>query len=329
VVEANVHYPTDINLLFDAMRKSIQQTADYAQRENIMGWRQYQLNVRQVKRAYRQCQQQKRSTSKNKEKIKVREALLIKSHHNYIKLSQKFLNKCQVTLAIDLKDKSFGSIVLSLEIEGFMKHAVRQIEQIERRVIKGEKIPHNEKVFSLFQPHTEWISKGKVGVPVELGLRVCVVESNSGYILNHRVMEKEVDNQIAVELIKETQLKFQDFNGCSFDKGFHSPENQIELNEILDQVILPKKGRCNQKEKERESSEEFRYQKRKHSAVESGINALEVHGLDKCLDHGLNGFKRYVGLAIVARNIQKLGSELIKITRQKKKRKAVKLKLAA
>ena len=88
--------------------------------------------------------------------------------------------------------------------------------------------------------------------------------------------------------------------------------------------------RCgNKEEKERECSETFRKQKRKHSAVESGINALEVHGLDKCLDHGINGFKRYVGLAIVARNIQKLDSELIKITRQKKKRKLNRLKLAA
>ena len=45
------------------------------------------------------------------------------------------------------------------------------IDQIDRRVLRGERILHDEKVFSLFQPHTEWISKGKAGVPVELGLR--------------------------------------------------------------------------------------------------------------------------------------------------------------
>jgi len=329
VVETNVHYPTDINLLFDAVRKTIQLTADYAQRENITGWRQYQLHIRQVKRAYRQCQQQKRSTSKNEEKIKARADLLIKSHQNYIELSQTLIRKCQSTLAAKINNNSLASTTLALEIKGFMIHAKRQIEQVERRVIKDEKIPHNEKVFSLFQPHTEWINKGKAGVPVELGLRVCIVESKSGYILNHQVMEKEVDSQIAIELIKETQSKFQDFSGCSFDKGFHSPDNQTELDKLLEQLILPKKGRCNKEEKERECSETFRKQKRKHSAVESGINALEVHGLDKCLDHGINGFKRYVGLAIVARNIQKLGSELIKITRQKKKRKLNRLKLAA
>ena len=51
---------------------------------------------------------------------------------------------------------------------GYRAHAERQIDPIRRRVLAGEKIPHNEKVFSIFEPHTEWISKGKAGVPVEL-----------------------------------------------------------------------------------------------------------------------------------------------------------------
>jgi len=65
-------------------------------------------------------------------------------------------------------------------------------------------------------------------------------------------MEKKVDNQIAVELIKDTQAKFKSMSGCSFDKGFHSPANQVELSELLDHLVLPKKGRRNKKETERE-----------------------------------------------------------------------------
>ncbi|VAX35995.1 hypothetical protein MNBD_UNCLBAC01-1324, partial [hydrothermal vent metagenome] len=60
-----------------------------------------------------------------------------------------------------------------------------QINLIKRRIFNNEKIPHKDKIFSIFQPHTEWINKGKAGVPVELGLRVCIVEDASGYILNH------------------------------------------------------------------------------------------------------------------------------------------------
>ncbi|CAB1070576.1 hypothetical protein D1AOALGA4SA_960, partial [Olavius algarvensis Delta 1 endosymbiont] len=103
----------------------------------------------------------------------------------------------------------------------------------------------------------------------------------------------------------------------------YSPENKNQLANILDFVVLPKKGRLSAKEKEIEHSEEFIESRRKHSAVESSINALENHGLDRCLDHGLHGFKRYVALAVLARNIQILGHLIQqKELKQQKRRKA-------
>jgi hypothetical protein len=321
VVETNVHYPTDINLLFDAIRKVIALTSDYAQMTDQDGWRQSKFNIRQVKRAYRAAQQIKRSSSKDETKKRKQQNTIAQTHQDYIDLCRQFIVKSHATLANEVFDNQLSVTTKALEIKGFIDHAERQTDQIERRVICGEKIPHEEKVFSIFQPHTEWISKGKAGVPVELGLKVCILESTQGYILHHRVMQKETDNQIAIDITNETQTRYPSFNGCSYDKGFHSPENQIELAKKLDHLVLPKKGRCNKKEKERESSEAFRTSKRKHSAVESGINALEIHGLDKCPDHGITGFKRYIAFAIVARNIQKLGSELINKTRQQEKRR--------
>jgi len=163
------------------------------------------------------------------------------------------------------------------------------------------------KISSIFLITVEWISKGKAGVPVELGLRVCVVEDSYRFILHHQVMEKTTDDQIAVSIVKDSQSRFPALNTISMDKGFHSPNNQIQLKERLDLVILPKKGRLSEADKVRESDVEFVQLRRQHSAVESAINALEIHGLDKCPDQGIDGFKRYVALAIVARNIQRLG----------------------
>ncbi|MFC1681713.1 transposase, partial [Pseudomonadota bacterium] len=176
---------------------------------------------------------------------------------------------------------------------------------------------------------TEWISKGKAGVPVELGLKVCIVEDTQGYLLHHQVMERQTDDQVAIDLITQAQDRYPEMRVCSFDKGFHSPRNQGELAKKLDRVVLPKKGRCNKEERDRQDSEAFKASRRKHSAVESGINALEVHGLDRCLDHGIDGFKRYVALAIVARNIQKLGADLQKKVQQQETRKRDRDKLAA
>jgi len=329
VVETDVHYPTDINLLLDAVRRVITLTADYAWTTGLGGWRQSAYNRRQVKQAHRKTQKMKRSTSKVAAKKDQRERQIIQAHRDYLDLVWQFVRKSEATLANRVIDADFLVATTAMEIQSFINHAKRQMEQIERRVIQGEKIPHNEKVFSIFQPHTEWISKGKAGVPVELGLKVCVVEDTQGYLLHHRVMQQQTDDQIAIDLITETQARYPNLMVCSFDKGFHSPENQVELAKKLDRVVLPKKGRCNQQEQERQSSEEFRASRRQHSAVESGINALEVHGLDRCLDHGIIGFKRYVALAVVARNIQKLGAELQKKIQQQEQRKRDRDKRAA
>ena len=164
---------------------------------------------------------------------------------------------------------------------------------------------------------------------MELGLRVGVLEDTMGFVLHHQVMEKQTDEKVAVDMVKAAQARFPILGQCSFDKGFHSPQNQVELAKKLDCVVLPKKGRCNKEERERQGSEAFKTSRRKHSAVESGINALEVHGLDRCLDHGIDGFKRYVALAIVARNIQKLGAALQKKVQQQERRKRDRDKLVA
>lgn len=124
-----------------------------------------------------------------------------------------------------------------------MQHAIRQIDQTRRRVIHGEVIPHDEKVFSIFEPHTEWISKGKAGVPVELGVKVCILEDQHQFILHHQVMQKQTDDQVAVSMVGEAKKRLTNLNACSFDKGFHSPGNHAALKAQLEQVVLPRKDK--------------------------------------------------------------------------------------
>ena len=306
VVETDVHFPTDINLLWDALRKTIQISAQFCTVYDLTEWRQSRHLLRTIKKNYRFIQKLKHSTSKDEVKRQAKQDEIKEAHRVYIEQAQGFVQRVRATSRLLKNDHGVTSNQLT-ELQGYLIHAERQINQIRRRVLEGETIPHEEKVFSLFQPHTEWISKGKAGVPVELGLRVCVVEDSYRFILHHQVMEKTTDDQIAVSIVKQSQSRFPALKTISMDKGFHSPNNQIQLKERLDLVILPKKGRLSEADKIRESDVEFIQLRRQHSAVESAINALEVHGLDKCPDQGINGFKRYVALAIVARNIQRLG----------------------
>ena len=252
----------------------------------ITEWRQHDHLLKNVKILFNKVRRLKHSTSKDEKKKVLKAQLIIQAHEDYIQLVEQYLDRARITLAV-INDMGTSNVALCLLIERFMAHAERQIDQIRRRVIKGEKIPQHEKVLSLFEEHTEWISKGKAGVPQELGLKVCILEDQYGFILHHHVMEHQTDDRVAIPTVEASKKKFPGLNSCSFDKGFHSPGNQHSLREILDHVVLPRKGKCSPKEKEIEQSEKFVSARLQHSAVESAINALENHGLDRCSDHGL------------------------------------------
>jgi hypothetical protein len=309
VVKTHVHFPTDSNLLWDAIRKAIQTCATLCDALDLTEWRQSAYHLRCFKKSYRLIQKLKHSTSQDEAKRQAKQAQIEAAYQTYIDQAEVHVQRTQATRQRMNQAHGLPTPMLA-DLDAYLAHAERQIDQIRRRVLHGETIPHSEKVFSIFQPHTEWISKGKAGVPVELGLRVAVVEDQHRFILHHQVMEKTTDEQITVPLVEQTQVRFPAVKAMSFDKGFHSPSNQIELKQRLEQVILPKKGRLSEADKARESDPEFVRLRRQHSAVESAINALGVHGLDKCPDHGIDGFKRYVALAVVARNVQRLGAVL-------------------
>jgi len=307
VAKTDVHYPTDINLLFDAIVKVIHLITLLCFSSGIPGWRQSQHNIQKIKKLFRKAQNLKRSTSQDEKKKAERQKIIIAAHQAYLDVVEPFLERVKETIKM-LREGHLSKEEKLQEVEKYIKHAQRQMNQIRTRVIEGKDIPHNEKVFSIFEEHTEWICKGKAGVSQELGLRVCILEDEHGFILHYQVMEKQTDDKVTVAMVKEAKEKFPGLSMCSFDKGFYTPMNKEELRKLLDKVILPKKGKLSSSDKEVEYSEEFIQARRKHSAVESAINALENHGLDRCPDHGTTGFKRYVALAVLARNIQILGN---------------------
>ena len=307
VLETDVHYPTDINLLLDAFRKIVFLIGALCDDLGITEWRQYRYIFRKIKKQFNYVRRLRHSKN---QKAKTQNAqLIIDAHLAYVDMIELYVQRAQKSIAI-LNEMGTGSVARIMTIENYVAHAQRQIDQIRRRVIDGETIPHSEKVFSIFEEHTEWISKGKAGVPQELGLGVCILEDQYGFILHHQVMEKQKDVDIAVTMVAEAKRKFPALSCCSFDKGFYSQSNKQEVQGLLDDAVLPKKGKLSQSDRQIEFSKEFIEARHKHAAVESAINALENHGLDRCRDNGIIGFKRYVALAVLARNIQILGAKI-------------------
>jgi len=323
VVKTDIHFPSDISLLYDSMRKSIKLTADICREYKIPGWRQSNYHIKSLNSELRKVQKAKYSgKASTEENIK-------KAHMKYILKAQELLTKLTETLTIIMKVSPTNLLLafLLMEAEKYMSYAEQQIELIERRLFRGEVIPHSDKLFSIFEPYTRWISKGKMGVPVEFGLPVSIMKDQHGYILDYEVMEKTNDVDITVPLAARAKGKFPAIKSCSYDKGYWSPANRQAMEELVEMPVMPKKGYLNKIEKEKESAEGFVKLRRKHSSVESSINGLDHCGLDKCYDHGLAGFKRCVGLSILARNIHILGKHIQE--KEEKRRMRKKYKKAA
>ncbi len=97
----------------------------------------------------------------------------------------------------------------------------------------------------------------------------------------------------------------------SFDKGFTRTADRELLSLYVPTVVMPKRGKKNATETERENEKRFVALRHQHSAVESEINSLEHHGLNRCLDVGWKGYLRYVGWGVMSYNLYVIGRELL------------------
>ena len=295
-VETDVHHPTDLNLLWDSMRCTVRHAGRLAGIMSIGGWRQHGNVTGNIRTAFHRVRTSKRA-KRSPGRVE-----------DYLAQCEKYLARARETLGQAEGRAVPPRAVAEMEkVKHFMRHAERQIDQIRRRVLQGESIPHGEKVFSIFEEHTRWVVKGKAGVPQELGVPVCVLEDQYRFILNHRVLWQEHDVDCAVGLVEQTQSEYPELRACSLDKGFHSPGNQRRLAELLDECTLPVTGHRNAESRERESLEWFRSARRQHPAIESAINHLEHCGLNRVRSHGRAEFARTVSLSVLSANLKRLG----------------------
>jgi hypothetical protein len=197
----------------------------------------------------------------------------------------------------------------------FQTMLAKHLDLVDRRLLKGETIPAVEKVFSLFEPHTEWIQKGKQSrrSGIELGHRFLIATDQHELIQDYAVPVGGVDVNQSVPVTDRLLGRHGagSLASLSFDKGFTRAEDRELLSLYVPMVVMPKRGKKNAAETAREGEKEFVALRKQHSAVESDINALEHHGLNRCLDVGLAGYQRYVGYGVLAYNLHVIGRELL------------------
>ncbi len=309
VVESNVHFPTDYNLLWDCARKCLDTVEKILRKyEGIKGWRKIKNWRYEIKGMMRELGKASSSGGKNKEDRVKRAA------HSYLKKARLLTKKMETDLPIfPIMDEQ--DILLVISLEHFMALMNKHIDLVERRIIKGETIPHEEKMFSIFETYTEMIKKGKLYPNVELGKKLAITTNQHGLIVDYHLMEYEQDRDIVITLADRLLQRYT-IESWSFDKGFWTKENKEILQLETPKVIMPKLGKRTIEEKLEETSRSFRLLKNRHSAVESNINELEHRGLDYCPDRGIYNFKKYIGLAVSAYNLKKIGREILRQQRE-------------
>lgn len=327
-LETNVHFPTDLNLLWDSSRKCLDIMKLLNESSKLPGWRKIKYIRKTIKSQFRKTSYQVFKGRNEEQKQK--------EVTEYLRQATELSTRCEEIIKNPpvniLKPKM---VALLEELQKYGDFVKKFTDQIERRLLKGEVIPAGEKVYSIFEEHTEWITKGKLNKKVELGHLLLITTDQYQFIVDYKVMEKQKDPSQVKDLRERLQKRpsLKNIYSHSFDKGFWSKSNLEVLQQSeTKQVILPKRGKLTKAEKEREGTKEFKALRNAHSAIESDINMLEHHGLNRCMDKGLHGFKRNVGLSVLAYNLHRLGNVLIekekKEAEKKQRRKSVLRKAA-
>jgi len=314
VLETNVHFPTDLNLLWDACRKCVVLLPRLARAHHLPGWRKAATWQRQLKTFLRVCGKiQHGGGAKKRERLE-------RAVKVYLQKAAALEKKVLASLG-QLRTQPLTLVEQSTlaDVEYFHEKLIKHLALIERRVLQGETIPHAEKDFSLFEPHTKWINKGKVSPAVELGHKLLITTDQYSLILDYKVMDQSSDVKETLPLADRLLTRFGEgsLQSWSVDKGFSAQQDRELLELFIPEVIMPKKGRRSQKEQARETHPTFRRLRQRHSAIESDINALEHHGLNRCPDKGWSGFQRYVGFGILAYNLHKIGTRLLEHDRRR------------
>jgi hypothetical protein len=213
VVESNVHFPTDYNLLWDCERKCLDCVAYFLKKyPDIEGWRKLKGWRRELKGLMREVGKISAGGGKNKSE-KLQKAAFDYLSKNLLLLQKLILEKHNFPLG-DERD-----LAKHYELEHYIRLLIKHIDLGERRSLQGEIIPHEEKMFSRFETYTEWITKGKLRPNVELGKKVAITTDQRHLIVDYRIMKHEQDRDIVIESADRMLLK-NAIDSWSFDKGF-------------------------------------------------------------------------------------------------------------
>ena len=305
VIETNIHYPSESSLIWDGLRKIIELSALVAVELNLPDWRQHAHLLKKIKKLHVAISRAARSKKPNAQKE------LKKLYEKLLKRAQQLLERAEQLVHNTTRPDVLGNLE---QIRVFIERTRQVAGTAYRRVIWGEQVPNEDKLFSIFEPHTQLYRRGKAGQENQFGRLAMVYEDGAGFITHHYLMGRdEQDKDVVVSQTKMVQERLGDaMETISFDRAYHSPENERELEQLVSHPCLPKRGVNEYADQMKTGSVQFRAARQRHPGVESAIGALQSgNGLKRSRDRTEIGVERYLSLAILGRNLHVLGKLLI------------------
>jgi IS5 family transposase len=183
----------------------------------------------------------------------------------------------------------------------------RVIVQTRTRVLEGKKVASDQKVLSLFEPHTRAIPRHKGGAVVEFGRQVMLDEVEGGIVTRYEILEHPNEHGQAVEAVVHHGALFEHPpNLVAGDRGVHSADTEETLCAAgVKRVAIPASGKLSEERRAKEHTRAFRRGYRWRAGIEGRIASLRRdYGWRKSRYHGRDGMERWLGLGVIASNLR-------------------------
>lgn len=321
VVETDIHWPTDATLLWDTVRVLTR----------LIG-RVREIVPKHVPRfPSRKRAARKRMQKRQRMTAAQRESQQVRTYRQLLAITQEVLANARRTLEATARSRAkTPTDTLTLEelrkdLTDYCPLGDRVVDQARRRILDGEQVPASEKLYSIFEPHTDLIKRGKINKPIEFGHKLFLAESAQGLITQYRVLDGNPSDEDHVQSSLKAHRKTFGYAPDVFaaDRGFDSTDNQKTCRKArIACASIPQRGGTKTAERQAfEKSPDFKKAQRFRAGIEGRISVLfRGRGMKRCLARGDERFHVFVGVAVLANNLMKIAELLIKRQNKKKPR---------
>jgi IS5 family transposase len=292
VVETNIHYPTDASLLWDTWRVASRLLK--RAREVDPASCPHRFHDRKIKKLYHYVTRYTSSPSKRRQrKVKAAFRTLIERTGWIVAIAAEFCGWAASQAGLALA-------AVALELKAYLPSMKKVVATARRAQLEGETVPARERVFSLFEQHTELIKRGRRQKPVEFGHKVLLCQSAEKFITDYQVYQKQqADCELTESVIERHEKLFGTRpEVLAADKGFCPAEEKFkELAQQVETLAIPRRMQ-DFVDKVLAHWQAFR------AGIEGTISGLKrAFRLVRCFFKGFRSFERAVGLGVFCHNL--------------------------